>query len=105
MRQEISKIVQNEMKDPRLGFITITGVEITRDLRHAKVFFSTLGEMKDKRLALKALVSARGFIKALVSEKVKLRYMPQIEFKIDEALDRGQRIHDILEKIKKELKR
>lgn len=105
MRQEISKIVQNEMKDPRLGFITITGVEITKDLRHAKVFFSTLGEAKDKKLALKGLVNARGYIKGLIADRIKLRYMPQIEFKIDEALDRGQKIHDILEKIKKELKR
>jgi len=104
LRQEISKIVQNELKDPRLGFLTITGVEITRDLRHAKVFFSTLGEMKDKRLALKGLNNAKGYIKGLISDRVKLRYMPQIEFKIDEALDRGQKIHDILEKIKKERK-
>ncbi len=104
IRQEISKIVQNEMKDPRLGFLTITGVEISRDLRHAKVFFSTLGEMKEKRLALKGLVSARGFIRGLVGDRVKMRYVPQLEFKIDEALDRGHAIDDILNKIKKERK-
>jgi len=104
LRQEISKIVQNEMKDPRIGFLTITAVEITKDLRHAKVFFSTLGEMKNKRLALKALISARGYIKGLVGERVKMRYMPQLEFKIDESLERGQKINDILGQIKRERK-
>ena len=104
LRQEISKIIQNEIKDPRLGFLTITGVEITKDLRYAKVYFSTLGEMKNKRLALKGLNHAKGYIKGLVGDRIKLRFMPEIEFKIDESIERTQEIYDILEKIKKERK-
>ena len=57
LRQEVSRIVHNEIKDPRLGFITITGVELTKDLRYAKVFFSVLGEEKKKKLALNRSVS------------------------------------------------
>lgn len=104
LRQEISRIVHNEIKDPRLGFITITGVELTKDLRYAKIFFSVLGEEKDKKLALKGLNSAKGYIKGLISDRIKLRYMPEIEFKIDETLEHTRKIYDLLEKLKKEKK-
>ena len=102
LRQEISRIVQNEIKDPRLGFITITGVELTKDLRYAKVYFSVLGELKDKKLALKGLTSAKGYIKGLISDRIELRYMPELEFKIDETLEHTKKIYDLLDKIKKE---
>lgn len=104
LRQEISRIVQNELKDPRLGFLTITRVELTKDLRYARVYFSVLGEGKDKRLALKGLNSAKGYIKNLISDRIKLRLMPEIEFKIDESLEHTKNIYDILDKLKKESK-
>lgn len=102
LRQEISRIVQNEMRDPRLGFLTITGVELTRDLRYARVYFSVLGEEKDKKLALKGLNSAKGYIKGLLCDRIKLKFMPDIEFKIDESFEHTKKIFDILDKIKKE---
>ncbi len=102
LRQEISRIVHNELKDPRLGFITITKVELTKDLRYAKVYFSVLGEMKDKTLALKGLNSAKGFIKGLIADRIKLRFVPEVAFRIDESLEYTKGIYDILDKIKKE---
>ena len=102
IRQEISKIVHDEIKDPRLGFITITGVELTRDLRYARVYFSVLGEDKEKHLALRGLKSAKGHIKGLLSDRIKLKFMPDIEFKIDDSLERTRRVYDILDRIKKE---
>jgi len=102
LRQELSKIVQNDIKDPRLGFLTITKVELTKDLRYAKVYFSVLGESKDKHLALKGLNSAKGYIKGLLSDRIKLRFMPEIAFKIDESLEHTKEIYDILDKLKKE---
>lgn len=104
IRQEVSKILHDEIRDPRLGFLTITGVELTNDLRYARIYFSVLGEEKEKKLALKGLNSAKGYIKGLLGDRIKLRYMPEIEFKIDETLDRTQRIYDLFEKIKKEKK-
>lgn len=104
IRQEVSKILHCEIRDPRLGFLTITEVELTNDLRYARIYFSVLGEDKDKRLALKGLNSAKGYIKGLLGDRIKLRYMPEIEFKIDETLERTQRVYDIFEKIKKEKK-
>ena len=102
LRQELSRIVQNDIKDPRLGFLTITKVELTKDLRYAKVYFSVLGESKDKHLALKGLNSAKGYIKGLLSDRIKLRFMPEIAFKIDESLEHTKEIYDILDKLKKE---
>ena len=102
LRQEISKIVQGEMKDPRIGFITITKVDLTKDLRYARVYFSILGEDKDKKLALRGLNNAKGYIKGLVADRVSLRFMPEIAFAIDESLEHTKHIYDILDQIKKE---
>ena len=102
IRQEISKIVHGEMKDPRIGFITITKVDLTKDLRYARVYFSILGEDKDKKLALKGLNNAKGYIKGLVADRIKLRYMPEIAFAIDESLAHAKHIYDILDQIKRE---
>lgn len=102
IRQEVSMIVQNHIKDPRIGFLTITKVELTKDLRHASIYFSVLGESKDKHLALKGLNSAKGYIRGLLSDKIKLRYMPNIVFKIDESISRANEIFEILGKIKQE---
>lgn len=104
LRQEISRIVQMELKDPRIGFITITKVELTKDLRYAKIYFSVLGEMKDKTLALKGLNNAKGYIKGLVADRIKLRFVPEIAFKIDESLEYTKEIYDLLDRIKKEKK-
>ena len=102
IRQEVSKIIQHELKDPRIGFLTITAVEVTPDLRYARIFFTALGEMKDKMLALKGLKSAKGYIKGRLADEIKLRFMPEIEFKIDESWERGKHLDDIFTKLEKE---
>ncbi|MDD5428628.1 MAG: 30S ribosome-binding factor RbfA [Candidatus Omnitrophica bacterium] len=102
IRQEVSKIVQGEMKDPRIGFITITKVDLTKDLRYAKIYFSALGEDKEKKLALKGLNNAKGYIKGLLADRIKLRYMPDIAFTIDESIEHTKHIYGILDKIRKE---
>jgi ribosome-binding factor A len=104
IRQEVSNIIHGQIRDPRLGFLTITGVELTKDLRYARIYFSVLGEDKEKKLALRGLNAAKGYIKGLLGDRIKLRYMPDIEFKIDETLERTQHIYDLFEKIKKESK-
>jgi len=101
IRQEISMIVQGQIKDPRIGFITITKVDLTKDLRYARVYFSVLGKGADKNKALKGLNSAKGYIKGLVADKIKLRYMPEIAFAIDTTMEHTQQIYDILDSIKK----
>lgn len=101
LRQEISRIVQTEIKDPRLGFITITKVDLTKDLRYAKVFFSVLGKDSDKNLTLRGLNSAKGYIKGLISDRIKLRYMPELSFRIDDSSEYSSQIMALLNNIER----
>ena len=101
LRQEISKVALEEIKDPRVGFLTITRVELSKDLRYAKVYFSVLGGAKEKALALKGLNSAKGYIKGVVADRIKLRLVPEISFRIDESIEHTGEIYDMFNKIKK----
>ena len=101
LRQEISKVALEEIKDPRIGFLTITRVELTKDLRYAKVYFSVLGGAKEKALALKGLNSAKGYIKGMVADRIKLRLVPEISFRIDESIEHTKEIYDLFKRIKK----
>lgn len=105
IKKEISNIVQNELKDPRLGFITITKVEATKDLHYAKVSFSVLGEKLEKEKVLQGLTSASGFIRKLIGERIRLRYTPEISFEVDNSAEYSVRIYEQLERIKNEPKK
>lgn len=100
IQKEVSNILQNELKDPRLGFVTITGVEVTADLRYAKVFFSVLGKEEDYKKSKKALDSASGFIRRLVAKRIQLRLAPEIVFKEDKSSEYSCRIQEVLDEIK-----
>ncbi|MEN6372861.1 MAG: 30S ribosome-binding factor RbfA [Armatimonadota bacterium] len=102
LKVEISEILQREMQDPRLGFVTITDVEITPDLRHARVFVSIMGDDEKKKTGMKALKSAAGFIRGELGKRVRMRVTPELEFKVDESIDRGVRIFELLEQLKKD---
>ncbi len=100
IQKEVSNILQNELKDPRLGFVTITGVEVTADLRYAKVFFSVLGKEEDYKKSKKALDSASGFIRRLVAKRIQLRLAPEIVFEEDKSSEYSCRIQEVLDEIK-----
>jgi len=100
LQKEICDILQNKLKDPRIGFVTITGVEMSDDLRYAKIFFSILGKDEDKKKTIKALDSALGFIRALVAQRIQLRFAPEIVFKLDESVEYSSHIQKLLDEIK-----
>lgn len=103
LREEISRIVERELKDPRAGMITITDVEVTPDLRQARVFFSVYGGDQEARATLEVLERAAGFIRSeLAKEHLRLRYLPELEFRRDESLARGTHIFELLEQVKRE---
>ncbi|MEN6521976.1 MAG: 30S ribosome-binding factor RbfA [Armatimonadota bacterium] len=102
LKVEISEILQREMQDPRLGFATITDVKITPDLRHARVFVSIMGDEEKKKAGMKALKSAAGFIRGELGKRVRMRVTPELEFKVDESIERGMRMFELLEQIKKD---
>ncbi len=99
IKEEVSTIIQEEVKDPRIGFITVTDVELSEDLRHAKVFISVYGNESEKVKALKGLSSAAGFIRSQMGKRIKLRYTPEIVFKWDRSIERGAHIEELLRKI------
>lgn len=102
LRQEISKIVHGELKDPRIGFVTITKVDLSKDLRFARVYYSVMGEEKDQSRTVKGLNSARGYIKRLIGERLGLKFTPEIVFEVDRSLAYAKHIYEVLDKIKRE---
>src|ERR1051326_3844285 len=97
LRREISDIIRREVKDPRIGFVTVTDAEVTRDLTFAKVFVSIMGTEEEQAAALKGLNSATRFIRGEFGQRVKMRQVPEISFRIDVAIKQGARIHELLE--------
>lgn len=100
IRRQVSIIIHDELKDPRLGFVTITRVELTPDLRFAKVFFSVLGKEEDYKKTKKALDSALGFIRRLIAQRINLRFAPEIVFREDRSSEYSVRIQEVLEQLK-----
>ena len=102
IRREISLIIQKEIRDPRLGFTTITKVEVSKDLKNATIYYSVFGSEKEAKNTHHALTSAEGYIKKLIGDRVKMKFVPDIRFKIDKSLEHTRKIYDILDQIKKE---
>ena len=105
LKKEISSIIQDELSDPRLGFITIMRAEVSKDLRFAKIYFSVMGRPEQKYRAQEGIDSASGFIRRMVGERLKLRYTPEIVFKLDNSVDYSIDIALKIDKIKNELKK
>ncbi|RJP29796.1 MAG: 30S ribosome-binding factor RbfA [Candidatus Omnitrophota bacterium] len=99
IQKEVSSIIHDELKDPRLGFVTITRVEITKDLRDTKIFYSVLGQDKEHKDTKVALDSASGFIRKLIGERINLRFVPTIMFKEDRSSEYSVRIQKVLDEI------
>ncbi|GAA5415148.1 ribosome-binding factor A [Paraliobacillus ryukyuensis] len=96
MKKELGDIISRKIKDPRVGFVTITDVEVTGDLQQAKVFISVLGEDKQKQETLVGLAKAKGFIRSEIGSRIRLRKTPELFFEFDEAIEKGNRIEHIL---------
>ncbi len=97
--EEISKLIQFELKDPRIGFATLTGVNLTDNLKFARVFVSIIGDEAQKRDTLEGLQSARGFIRSWLGKNLKLRYIPELDFQLDETAENAQNISRLLNEI------
>jgi ribosome-binding factor A len=104
LKEELSRILQQELKDPRIGFITVTRVRVSADLGHARVFISVMGDAEAKENTMSGLESAVGFIQRVLGSRIKIKSLPRIEFYLDDSLDYGFRINEILDKIEAEKK-
>jgi ribosome-binding factor A len=99
LKKELSLIIQTELKDPRIGFITVTGVEVTSDLSQAKVYLSVLGSDEQKEETLKALARGSGFLRSELGKRIRLRHTPELLFKFDSSIAYGSRIEALLEQV------
>ena len=102
IQQEIARLLgRGAIKDPRVGFVTITGAEIDRELRHATVYYSLIGEQTEKDSTQKGLESAAGFLRRELAHALKLRHAPELHFKFDASVEQGDRIERLLRDVKK----
>ena len=102
MLKELSNIIAFELKDPNVGFITISEVKVTSDLSYAKVYVSFLVKQKRNEEGLKTLEKAKGFLRSELAKRMDLRKMPELQFILDKSLENGRRIEAIIDKINKE---
>lgn len=100
--QEVIAEEVTRLKDPRVGFVTITGVETAPDLRTATVYYSVLGSPEEQEATARALRSAAPHLQAAVGRQVRLKYLPKLSFQRDEAVERGLRVQEILQEIHEE---
>ncbi len=103
LRDEISEIIHREMKDPRLGFASITRVEMSPDLRYARVYVSVLGPEEEAEETLRALTHAAGFIRHLLKPRMRIRHIPEISFRLDHSMAHAEQVARALNAIREQL--
>ncbi|HEY4532116.1 MAG TPA: 30S ribosome-binding factor RbfA [Kurthia sp.] len=99
MKKELGDIIGRKLKDPRVGFITVTDVEVTGDLQQATIYITSLGSEREKQDTLKGLEKAKGFIRSEISKRIRLRITPELFFEFDASAEYGNRIDDLLRKL------
>ena len=100
IRQEISQLLERQIKDPRLGgFVTITDVIVSPDMKYARVFVSQIGDGGDRTAILAALESASGFIRNELARNLKLRRIPELSFRWDDSIERGARLLELIDRV------
>ncbi len=99
---ELSDLLRTRLKDPRVGFASITRVEVSGDLRHAKVFVSVMGSAEEQEGTMKGLKHAAGFLRHELASRLVLRYMPELVFKLDTSIEKGSHILELIRQSEQE---
>lgn len=102
IKQEISQIILTDLKDPRIGFVTVTRVDVTGDLRSAKIYISLMGSSEQKSATLQGLQRALGFMRTEIGKRLRLKMTPDLSLVVDESLDHSVRIQKLLDEIKQD---
>jgi len=100
LREEIADIIMYKLKDPRIGFVTVTGADVTDDIKMAVVYISILKE-EDRKMTLEILNSAKSFIRSELSRRLRMKFIPTIEFRIDPSIEYGSKIDRLLDDIRR----
>ncbi len=104
LKKEISRILHDDLKDPRIGFVTLTRIDLTGDLRYAKVYFSILGDKKVQESSLEGIESATAYIRRLVGQRLKLKYVPELSFRLDRSIEYSINLEKTFEVLRNERK-
>lgn len=99
VHETLAATLATRMKDPRVGFVTVTGVEVSPDCTHANVWISALGSEGEKQRAMEGLANARGFLRTQLAQRLRLRVAPELHFVLDRGIEHAQRIGEILDRI------
>ena len=99
---ELSELLRTRVKDPRVGFASITHVEVSGDLRHAKVFVSVMGSPEEREATMQGLKNATGFLRHELATRLVIRFMPEIFFKLDKSIEEGSRILELIHRVEQE---
>lgn len=99
MKKELGDIISRKIKDPRIGFVTVTDVQVTGDLQQAKVYISVLGDEEQRENTLKGLAKAKGFIRTEIGQRIRLRKTPELIFEFDESMAYGNRINSLIHEL------
>jgi ribosome-binding factor A len=99
IQHEVSLMISRDLKDRRIGFVTVTGVRLSSDLRHAKIFISLMGPENEKRESLEALNHAAGWIRHELGQRIRMKFLPDIAFLTDTSQDYGERIDRLIDEI------
>ncbi|HZH39615.1 MAG TPA: 30S ribosome-binding factor RbfA [Gemmatimonadales bacterium] len=100
VRQTVGAFLTGDVRDPRIGFVTVTGVEVTPDLSHANVRVSVMGTDEEKSRSLEGLASAARYLRSQLSKELRLRTSPELHFRLDRGLEHAQRIDQVLKELK-----
>lgn len=103
LHKEISLMLMHGVKDPRIALVTVTGVDVTRDLRLARVFYTVTGDEQDVKGAEEGLRSSAAYVRRQLGQIMRLRYIPEIRFEYDQAVKTGRRIDELLRQVKDDL--
>lgn len=99
IKEQVGEIIQRDLKDPRIGFVSVTGVEVSADLRHAKVFVSVLGEEQAKVDTMAGLASAQGYVRGELGRRLQMRFSPEVLFRLDDSIERGVRVMSLIRQV------
>jgi len=98
VRQVLSDAITQDLKDPRVGFVTVTAVDVSPDLRHARVYVSVLGDASVKEGSLDGLRAAHGYLQRRIAGELRLKHTPTLNFAIDDSIERGMRISELIDR-------
>ena len=100
IQQIISVLLQREVKDPRLGFVTVIKAEVTSDLKYSTVYVSVLGSAEEQKASMEALTSSRGFLRRELASRMSMRFVPELRFKLDRGVEYSDQINRLLNELK-----